>query len=92
MGAPPPNPHLVGRYRGLRVGGASPPPTHPPENLEEAPPPQTPPENYFRILAGGDDDDDDTTRHDNTETPDPGQPPYRGRNSSIPREDLPSLR
>ena len=27
MGVPPPNPRLVGRYRGLQVGGASPPRT-----------------------------------------------------------------
>ena len=52
-GSAPQPPHLVGRYRGLRVGGGLRPPPTPPEIPEEAPPPQTPPENYFRILAGG---------------------------------------
>ena len=39
------------------------------------------------------DDDDDTTRHDNTETPEPGQPPLLfALRDEIPREDIPSLR
>ena len=35
----------------------------------------------------------DATRHDNTETPEPGQPPLLvALRDEIPREDIPSLR